>query len=275
MKIMRKIKNSNEAVVGIVITVLIIGLIMVVTGIIQAVYVPQWLEQKEADHMYIVSYQFAQLKQSLDILSVIEQRSAISTYITLGTSEIPIFGTGSTYDTLNILSDNCSVKISNNTKSYSFSLGTIKYSSENSYYVDQSYILEAGAFILSQGGGNILNGKSFFSVSNFTDISFTIINISSMEGKKNAGGHGTYSLYVEYLNSTYYTIVGLRFINITTNYKNAWRLFFNEPSLRYSLLDYQIKDTDYGISVQFSGGLGNIILKVSEISVQIAPGWVK
>ncbi len=271
----KKFVKSDDGLVGIVVTVLVIGLVIVVTGIVQSVYMPQWLEQKEAEHMHMVSYQFAQLKQSLDILSVIEQENAISIYITLGTPEIPIFGTGRTYDDLNILTNNCSVEVSNDTSSYSFSLGTVKFTSQNSYFVDQSYIYEAGALILSQGSAGILNGKPFLSVSNFTNVSFTIINISSLEGKKIAGGYGTYSMYMEYLNSYYFTVDDFRFINITTNYKNAWRTFFNSTTLKYSLLTYDISDTDYGISVEFSGTLGNIILKVSEISVQMAPGWIE
>lgn len=273
--IIKKIIKPDEGLVGIVVTVLIIGLIIVVSGIVQSIYVPQWLEQKEADHMYVVSYQFAQFKQSLDILSAIEQKNAISTYITLGTSEMPIFGTGRTNDYLSILSNNCTIVVANNTNSYSFSLGSVKYSSENSYYVDQSYIYEAGALILSQSGGSILNGKPFFSITNYSNVTFNIINVSSFEGKKNAGGHGTYSFYIEYLNSSYYTISNFTYINITTNYQNAWRIFFNETSLKYSSLNYEIIDTDFGISVEFNGALGNIILKVSELSVQIAPGWVK
>ncbi len=164
---MRKIIDSDKGVVGIVVTVLLIGLMIVVIAIIQSVYLPQWLEQKEADHMHVVSYQFAQLKHALDILLVVEQKNAISTYITLGTTDIPIFGNGRTYDSLEILSDTYTVVVSNSTDSLSFSLGTIKYSSGNSYFVDQSYIYEAGALILSQSGASILNGKPFFSVSNY------------------------------------------------------------------------------------------------------------
>ena len=111
----RKIIKPDDGVVGIIVIILIIGLIIIVTGIIQSVYVPQWLEQKEADHMHVVSYQFSQIKQSLDILSVIEQKNAISIYLTLGSSEIPIFGTGRTYDYLNILSENCILEVSNDT----------------------------------------------------------------------------------------------------------------------------------------------------------------
>ena len=275
MLMIRQIIKPDDGLVGIIVTILVIGLIIVVTGIIQSVYVPQWLEQKEAEHMQIVSYQFAQLKQSLDIFSVIEQKNAISIYITLGTSETPIFGGGKTYDNLNILSDDCNVEVSNDTDSYSFSLGTIKYSSKNSYFVDQSYIYEAGMLILSQSRASILNGKPFFSVSNYTNVSFTIINISDLEGKKFAGGYGTYSLYMEYLNSTFYTIDSFRFINITTIYRNAWRIFFNSSSLKYSSMTYEIKDTDDGITIEFSGSLGNLFLKIVEISAQIAPGWIE
>jgi hypothetical protein len=273
--IIRKFINQEEGLVGIIVTILIIGLFLVITAIIQSTYVPQWMEEKEADHMHIVSYQFAQLKHSIDILSVIEQENAISVFITLGSSEIPIFGSGRTYDYLDIISNDCIVEIANDTDSYSFSLDTVKYSSRNSYYVDQSYIYEGGALILSQSGASVLNGKPYFSITNFTNITFNIINISGMDGKKSAGGYGTYSFYMEYLNSSYYEMEDLRFINITSNYQNAWRIFFNSTSLKLSVLTYDINDTVNGISVEFSGDLGKIILKATEISAQIAPGWIE
>ena len=225
--------------------------------------------------MHVVSYQFTQLKQIMDILAVVEQENAISAYITLGTADIPIFGVGRTYDDLNILTDNCSIMISNNTTSYSFSPGKVVFSSQNSYFVDQSYIYEAGNLIISQSNSSILNGKSLFSVNDFTNITFNIINVSSLESKKVAGGFGTYSLYMEYLNSSFYRVENLSYINITTKYPNAWRTFFNSTTLKISLLTYEIIDTNYGISVKFSDYLGNIDLKVSDISVQIAPGWIE
>jgi hypothetical protein len=271
----RKIIDSDDGVAGIIVAVLFIGLILVVIGIVQSVYVPQWLEQNEADHMHVVSYQFTQLKHSLDILSVVEQKNAISTYITLGIADLPIFGSGRTYDSLEILSDTCGVEISNDTDSYSFSLGVIKYSSGNSYFVDQSYIYEAGALILSQSKASMLNGKPFLSVSNYTNVSFTIVNISGWEGKRFAGGYGTYSVYMELLGSNTYIINNLKSINITTNYQNAWRLFFNSTTLRYSGLTYEIKDIEDGITVDFNGSLGNIVLKVVDISAQVAPGWIE
>ena len=164
---MRKIKNSDEAVVGIVVAILFIGLAVVVISMIQTVYMPQWLEQREADHMHVVSYQFSQLKYALDMLSVVEQQNAISTFITLGTTDLPIFGSGRTFDSLEILLDTPTVSVTNGSDSLSFSLGAIKFSSGNSHFVDQSYIYEAGALILSQSTASTLNGKPFLSVSKY------------------------------------------------------------------------------------------------------------
>ena len=41
---MEKIKNSDDAVAGIVVTVLLIGLIMAALLMVNQVYVPQWIE---------------------------------------------------------------------------------------------------------------------------------------------------------------------------------------------------------------------------------------
>lgn len=272
---MRKLKNQDNAVVGVVTVVLTMGLIMAVTVVIKTVYLPQWLEQTEATHMEEVSNQFAQLKYALDIQSVVEQKTAISSSITLGSKEIPIFGSGRTFGSLEILSDSFNLIITNDTDTLNFSLGTIKYSSGNTYFVDQSYIYEAGALILSQSTASILNGKPFLSVSNFTNVSFTIVNILGVDGKKSASGYGTYAVYTEFLNSESYEVINVTNINITTNYPNAWRTVFNSSTLKYSGLTYVIKDTDNGVTVEFEGVLGNLFLKVIDISAQLAPGWIE
>ena len=85
----------------------------------------------------------------------------------------------------------------------------------------------------------------------------------------------TYSIYSEYLNSIEYTIYNVTNINITTSYSNAWRLFFNSTDMIYSVLNYEINDIVDGINVKFSPPLGNIYLKIVDISTQIAPGWIE
>lgn len=279
---MRKIKKQDDAVIGVISVVLVIGLIMSVTVVIKTVYLPQWLEQKEAEHMEEVSNQFAQLKYALDIQSVVEQKTAISSSITLGSKELPIFGSGRTFGSLEILSDSCNLIITNDNGAdpLNFSFGTIKYSSENTYFVDQSYIYEAGSLILSQSTASILNGKPLLSVSNFTNISFTIVNILGIDGKKSTSGYGTYAVYTEFLNSKNYEAINVTSINITTNYRDAWRTLLDSSTLNNSGLTYEIKDTDDGVTIEFivkegSLGLGNLFLKVIDISTQLAPGWIE
>jgi len=50
----------------------------------------------------------------------------------------------------NILSDNCKLELPNETVSYSYSLGTIIYSSENSYFFNQFNILKPVLFNLKK-----------------------------------------------------------------------------------------------------------------------------
>jgi hypothetical protein len=62
----KNIIKSDNGVVGIVVAVLMIGLIVAVVSLIQAVYVPKWMEEREAEHMDLVVTQFAQLKSAID-----------------------------------------------------------------------------------------------------------------------------------------------------------------------------------------------------------------
>ena len=83
MREKRKLNESNEAVVGIVVTVLLVGLVLSVTVMINNVYVPQWVEQEEVAHMDQVSQQFSQLKYAIDMQCMIDDANTISTAITL------------------------------------------------------------------------------------------------------------------------------------------------------------------------------------------------
>jgi len=126
---MKKMKNSDDAVVGIVATFLIVGLIVTVISMIQAVYIPKWMEQTEADHMEVVADQFSQLKFAIDIQSANKKPDIpMSTSITLGNKVLPFLTSSRAYGSLDILSDECVVKITNDSESVLYPLGVIKYS---------------------------------------------------------------------------------------------------------------------------------------------------
>ena len=73
MKI-KKFKNSDDAVVGIIVAILLIGLIILVISILQTVFIPNWMKQIEAEHMDEVADQFSQLKFAIDIQSALEKK---------------------------------------------------------------------------------------------------------------------------------------------------------------------------------------------------------
>ena len=229
---MNKFKNSDEAVVGIVVTVLLIGLIMAVMVMLNTVYVPQWLEESEAAHMEEVSDQFTRLKYALDIQLLVNDSTSVATSVTLGNKELPFFDSGRTFGTLEIEDDafNMTIEQWNVTTPISIVTDSIKYSSGNSYFVNQQYIYEAGALILSQQESNVLYGKPSFFVSgygNSSTLSFVIANISGISGKMSVSGYGNYPIYTQVVDvhpayAEYTDIYNVTNITIKTSYTHAW-----------------------------------------------------
>lgn len=286
---MRKIKNSDDAVAGIVIAILLVGLFVTIFSIIQTVYVPQWMEEKESEHMGEVTSQFAYLKFATDVqlYSPTNSNLSISVPITLGSDKIPYLLSERSYGDLDILSGSSVVTIKNSTNSYIYNLGTIKYSSRNSYFVDQTFSYEVGAVIVSQHQGNFLSLSPFFSVNNsqMINISFTLVNISSVGSKTSANGYSTTSILTKYLSSSDQTVTISNITNITinTSYPSSWKSYFNETledeGLDYGLSsDYWItySEDDNWIILHFntSENSNSLDLSIKKISAQITPGWI-
>ncbi len=263
MKGKRDIVESNEAVVGIVVTVLLIGLVLSVTVMINNVYVPQWVEREEVTHMDQVSQQFSQLKYAIDMQSMIEGSTSVSTGITLGNREIPFFNAGRSYGSLTIDPNSCIFTVNwtdaGNPLSKIYSTDSIIYSSGNSYYVDQDYVLQGGALILNQDRTNVLLAKPSIivdkDINGLITINFTLNNIQGVEGKTAGGGFGTYEVFTQVTESSmnltkYYTIDN---ITIETAYPEAWnssiRRSFFQPGL---LINQTVKTLPNKLIITFN-----------------------
>ena len=82
-----RLQSNNEGAAGIIVAVMLIGLFFTFLSVIQLTYIPDWSEEREAEHMEKVAEQFTQLKFAVDVLSTIEQSgNKITTAITLGTN---------------------------------------------------------------------------------------------------------------------------------------------------------------------------------------------
>jgi len=287
---MRKINKMDDAVVGIIATFLITGLIVIVISLIQTVYVPKWMEQNEADHMEVVSDQFSQLKFAIDTQSALQQTNIpISTSITLGNKEMPFLMSSRSYGSLEVTPDECIVTF-NDDPDFSYPIGIIKYSSVNSYFLNQEYVYEAGALILSQTEGNTISIRPAFSVykGDEIDISITLINITTIGEQQSISGYGSYPIQTEYLDPepvTSITIDDVSNIAITTGYQNSWVKFIKNTLINAGLEEKE-EEGDTGFTIDIDGNkvfidfeemveTVNVDLTIININAQITPGRIE
>jgi len=282
---LRNLKNSNEGAAGIVVAMLLIGLFLSVIAMVQMVYVPQWMKEKEAEHMDQVANQFLQLKSSVDTLSASEQKyNMITNPITLGSKEMPFFSSSRAYGTLDISLNDCKISIENSEKTIDLSLGSIKYSSQNAYYISQSYTYENGALILSQTGRDLMSIKPGFFVTENNELVLNLVKLSDARQKNTVSGYGTYSLQTRFLSCEKLDIYYAESITILSSHKESWKQFLYE-FLPTDTFDYTITDTvnGDGIILHFSDdGVSDakldfpfITVNVYDIEAQISSGWVE
>jgi len=294
-KKMKQFKHQNNGVVGIVAAFLIVGLIVAVISVMQTVYVPKWMKEKEADHMDKVAEQFAQLKYSIDTHSATKQEdTTISNSITLGSKEHPYLLSVRAFGSLDILEDEIQIIITSTDTTIldpitSLDIGVIKYSSYNSYYLDQDYFIEAGAVILSQSGGNIVTIKPSLSVTKVAeiDIYFNIIDIDIIGDKKAISGFGSYPVQTEFKeilddgNDDYIFIPKVDSITIESENLEAWKGFLDGTFIKAGLSfsgatqEYTISETDDDVTFSFTNQNVNLHYKVTKIGAQMAPGWIE
>ncbi|MFO7678347.1 MAG: hypothetical protein R6V50_08215 [Thermoplasmatota archaeon] len=283
---MKDLRNSDEAVVGIVVTVLLIGLALSVVIMINTAFVPQWLEEAEAAHMEEVSSQFSQLKYATDLQATLRQRTAISSSIRLGISNLPILSSGKTFGSLGISENECDISIEHETGFLNFTVGNIKFSSGNSYFVRQDYILESGALIVAQHPNSMLMGKPLF-LAGYAEppfdgrITFTVINTTTSLDKSFVSGHSTYPIHTEFITSDPYPNLNLSKITVISDYPNAWQAVF-ESTLKRSDNPYNadlVSVSGNMVLVDFNEyeGSGSTVcdIRYVEILAQIAPGWIE
>ena len=278
----RKIIKSNEGVVGIVVAILLIGLMVSVVSLIQMAYVPKWMEQKEAEHMDEVASQFSQLKFAVDTQASTEQLDTpIATSITLGSKEMQFLMSVRAFGHLEILSDVFTITLINSTNTSTVNIGTIKYSSANAYFIDQSYIYEGGAIIVSQTEGNIISIKPSISVQNDSgDLTFLIkvANVTGIGGKDSSSGYGTAAIQTEYVGYDEINMTDVDSINITTSYPNAWNTFlywFFDKELISTYANISRSSNYVVINFEDPDAKPEINLKLVNINAQIGAGWIE
>ena len=282
---LRTLHTSNDGVAGVVVALLLVGLIFSALALIQTVYVPQWMKEKEAEHMDMVANQFSQFKFSIDTLSILKtENTALSTPITLGSKELPFLVSSKAYGSIEIIPDEFKINITNDKgENTSYTLGALKYTSDNAYYLEQIYIYEAGGVILNQNSGEIVFIQPSIFITSTNDLSFSLVKIIPTGEKTSASGYGTYPVQMKFLKEETLNIYDIEKITIYNSHLKAWYSYFDNLLKNYNKFDsIQHTPSGDGIIIKFSpdpsdptDDLPNLELHITEINLQISPGWIK
>ena len=285
----KKIRIHSEAVAGVIEALLMVALVSVVISMIQLIYIPQIMEQKEAEHMDQVSNQISTLKSMIDLQGMTRSSAPISSMVTLGSRDLPYFITAKAYGELSV-NENSSYKVTMNPPpgslpSGSTPLTSIKYAAENSYFIDQSYILEGGGLIVQQPDGSpVMRADPSIVAQNNTNtitINFNLTHAVAIPGKNDTYGEGNCFIRTNYSSNKNHVdnIPAGGYIRIYTAYPNAWNESLYSIMGSYAVHGYihitsvSAHPTSY---IEITPGTKSIVLQLNviDIYVQVGQGWI-
>jgi len=286
----RKFGKQTRAVAGVIEALLMVALVSIVISMIQLIYIPQVMEQREAEHMDQVFNQFSSLKSMIDMQAMTQSSSPISSMITLGSKELPYFITARATGELST-KENPSSMITLNPPPGSLPSGTIpltslQYLAYNSYFVDQYYILEGGGIIVKQEEGTpVMRADPSISAVNNTytiTIRINLPHVIATPGKNLTSGDGKCFIRTNYSNNRTYTdsIPNGGYIRIYSQYLKAWNETMNNILGVYDAngcLQINMVGTPPTGYIEIKPGTKDILLQLNviDIQAQIGPGWIK
>jgi len=221
-----------------------------------------------------VSNQMSSLKAMVDIQTITRSNAPIFSIITLGSKELPYFISAKAFGDLSITNDGGNIEV----PGLIFSLTSLKYEAFNSYFIDQSYIFEAGGIIVTQPDGtSVMRVEP--SINAYGDpqvnLFFNITTFVGKEGKNSTNGYGKCLIRTSWSTTEPLFTGSASYIKINTRYPHAW----NE-SLHNNIgdmVEIELDPSDSPSYVRIIPLPGkSIYLYLNKISIeaQIGPGWV-
>lgn len=250
------LRDDEEAAAGVVAILLAILVVILLVTMVTSVWMPVWMEKREANQIQHVTSDFGSIKATIDnqILQG-DTTFSVANPVQLGTEGFSVFGSDSsgTFSINHFRDDEleyyCNIKNESGEVNVTCT-GGMKFNSNNHYYVDQELAYENGAIILFQGDGEVTRIGPQFTVEKFgpvNKVSFVLITISGVE--TSIQGTGTIlfqTQLVTYTSATHLFIPG-GWLNITmiTEYTTAWSRYFENSLIEAGL----IAGTDYNMTV--------------------------
>jgi len=276
----RNFTKEDKGVAGVIEALLMVALVAIVISTIQLVYIPQVMNQREADHMDVVSNQFSSMKAMIDLQSMTEKDVPISSPITLGSRELPYFVTARALGNLSVV-NNAKYNITVDYGALVIPLTSIKYTIINSYYPELkgsviNYALEGGAIALKQPDGDVMRVDPSITVENLSNtinIHYDIPIIVGIAGKNSHDNMDYKTIFIRtnYSHHNEGSITSVSDIVIYTDYPNAW----NESLCRFLGNNVNIEKGSNYVKVTKNVKQINLYYKEICIYAQISPGWIE
>lgn len=256
--------GSDSASSTAIATVLLLGIVFSVFSVVHLGYVPEWKTDVEHSHMADVWEDMTELKSNMDrttILLISDPTSSapkITRNIPLhtGSMKLPLIGSTEPTGTISINTEKCKMTITpKNGSEKVINCGTIAYSSNNNYYVDQTFKYENGALVLAQKEQSVMKLYPSIRVSEVSPGNYSfLINAVEIKGSANTLSSSSDSS-IHLNNYVFLTVydsdedgnIGSFKLTIDTEHPDAWETYFNETLTGAGLeknKDYALKLTE-------------------------------
>jgi len=264
-----RLRRADEASAGVVSIMLALLTMIILITMVTTLWMPEWMQTAESDHMKEVNSQFAKLKSSIDkqILNG-DTKFVIGNPITLGTQSTSVFGTDAagTFEINNFresdLEFSCNIKNASGEVNITSS-GAMKYTSNNAQYVDQTLAFENGALVLKQGSGQVVRVRPQFIIEKHGPVahmSYVLITVSGVEGS--VTGMGTIIVQTQLVTYTkasfIYKVPEWMYIDMVSEFSEAWAVYYNNTLIEEGFTP----GVDYTLTVSGS----NIALGIRNVA---------
>jgi hypothetical protein len=215
----------------------------------------------------------------MDVQTLARDKTPVSTPVTIGSEHQSFLTTSRSYGSIHIDEDYFSISITNASLQQTQDIGSLFYSSRNNHYVDQSYIIEAGAVVINQSEGYFMaTNPSIVMNNNGFDLVYTLYNIEDWGGKTDVGGYGTYMIQTNFSDNQYLNLTNITNIQINSEHPISWQRHINNTFQEIGLqhgLQYSISLTSNTIDVNVDQTAElDISFRIVRIFAQLSLGTI-
>ncbi len=260
--------ESKSASSTAIATVLLLGIVFSVFSVVHLGYVPEWKTDVEQSQMADVWEDMTELKSNIDrttILLISDHNSSVPKItrnipIHTGSMKLPVIDSIEPTGSVSINTEKCKMTITpKNGNEKVINCGTIAYSSNNNYYVDQTFKYENGALILAQKEQSVMKLYPSIRVSEVSPRNYSfLINAVEIQGPANTLSSNSDN-FIHLKNYAFATVydsdkernVASFKLTINTEHPDAWETYFNETLTGAGLE----KNKDYALDITENNSL--------------------